>query len=244
MKVACSALYFFNLRGEVLISRTFRDDVGRNMADAFRTQILRSKDAGVCPVRTLGNCSFLFMRHKNVYIVAITKANANAMLLFKFIREMVVLFQSYFGGKFDEDAVRNNFVLIYELLDEIMDFGYPQNLSPEVLKLYITQEGAKPLLGGSKKEVVPSNATLQVTGAVGWRAEGILYKKNEVFLDIVESVNLLMSNKGTILRSDVTGRVMMKCFLSGMPDLKLGLNDKLGMEKDSNKPKAAAAAKG
>jgi hypothetical protein len=23
----------------------------------------------------------------------------------------------------------------------IMDFGYPQNLSPEILKLYITQEG-------------------------------------------------------------------------------------------------------
>lgn len=66
------------------------------------------------------------------------------------------------------------------------------------------------------------NATLQVTGAVGWRREGLVYKKNEVFqilsrshlhfnlciildfhivcvqvfLDIVESVNLLMSSKG------------------------------------------------
>jgi len=26
---------------------------------------------------------------------------------------------------------------------EIMDFGYPQNLSPEILKLYITQEGIR-----------------------------------------------------------------------------------------------------
>lgn len=25
------------------------------------------------------------------------------------------------------------------------------------------------------------NATLQVTGAVGWRREGLVYKKNEVF---------------------------------------------------------------
>lgn len=25
----------------------------------------------------------------------------------------------------------------------------------------------------------------------------------------------------------------MKCFLSGMPDLKLGLNDKIGLEKES-----------
>lgn len=40
------------------------------------------------------------------------------------------------------------------------------------------------------------NATLQVTGAVGWRREGLKYKKNEVFLDIIEQVNLLMSNNG------------------------------------------------
>ena len=26
----------------------------------------------------------------------------------------------------------------------------------------------------------PVNATLQVTGAVGWRREGLVYKKNEV----------------------------------------------------------------
>ncbi|KAK9123310.1 hypothetical protein Sjap_012912 [Stephania japonica] len=54
-----------------------------------------------------------------------------------------------------------------------------------------------------------------------------------VFLDIVESVNLLMSSKGSVLRCDVTGKILMKCFLSGMPDLKLGLNDKIGLEKES-----------
>ena len=32
---------------------------------------------------------------------------------------------------------------IFLLIAEIMDFGYPQNLSPEILKLYITQEGVR-----------------------------------------------------------------------------------------------------
>ena len=31
--------------------------------------------------------------------------------------QAVALFKSYFGGAFEEDAIRNNFVLIYELLD-------------------------------------------------------------------------------------------------------------------------------
>ena len=41
-----------------------------------------------------------------------------------------------------------------------------------------------------------SNATLTVTGAVGWRREGIKYKKNEVYLDVVEEVNMIMSSAG------------------------------------------------
>ena len=40
--------------------------------------------------------------------------------------QVVTLFKSYFGGEFSEQSIKNNFVLIYELLDEIMDFGYPQ----------------------------------------------------------------------------------------------------------------------
>ncbi len=48
----------------------------------------------------------------------------------------------------------------------------------------------------AKDTAQAQNATLTVTGAVGWRREGIKYKKNEVFLDIVEQVNLLMNNKG------------------------------------------------
>jgi hypothetical protein len=42
------------------------------------------------------------------------------------------------------------------------------------------------------------NATLTVTGAVSWRRPGLKYNSNEVFLDIVEEVNLLLSNTGGI----------------------------------------------
>ena len=35
-----------------------------------------------------------------------------------------------------------------------------------------------------------------VTNAVSWRPEGIKYRKNEVFLDVVESINLLVSRVG------------------------------------------------
>ena len=71
---------------------------------------------------------------------------------------------------------------------------------------------------------------MAVTNAVSWRSEGIKYRKNEVFLDVVENINLLVNANGTVLRSEILGSVKMKCYLSGMPELRLGLNDKVMFE--------------
>jgi hypothetical protein len=40
--------------------------------------------------------------------------------------QLVDLFRSYFEGALEEGSVKRNFTLIYELLDEAMDFGFPQ----------------------------------------------------------------------------------------------------------------------
>lgn len=87
---------------------------------------------------------------------------------------------------------------------------------------YITQE--------SHKLDVQARPPIAVTNAVSWRSEGIRYRKNEVFLDVVESLNLLVSATGNVLRSEILGAVKMKCYLSGMPELRLGLNDKAMFE--------------
>lgn len=87
---------------------------------------------------------------------------------------------------------------------------------------YITQE--------SHKLEVQARPPIAVTNAVSWRSEGIRYRKNEVFLDVVESLNLLVSANGNVLRSEILGAIKMKCYLSGMPELRLGLNDKAMFE--------------
>ena len=38
---------------------------------------------------------------------------------------LLALPQDYFR-ELEEESIRDNFVIIYELLDEMMDFGYPQ----------------------------------------------------------------------------------------------------------------------
>lgn len=77
--------------------------------------------------------------------------------------------------------------------------------------------------------------TIQATGSISWRAEGIKYRYNELFIDIIENINVLLSNRGTVLKSDVIGQVVMKTQLSGMPECKFGINDKLLVRESSAK---------
>jgi AP-1 complex subunit mu len=49
---------------------------------------------------------------------------------------------------------------------------------------------------------------------------------NQAFVDVTERVSSLISHKGEMLRSDIIGQITMRTMLSGMPLLKLGLNDK------------------
>lgn len=48
----------------------------------------------------------------------------------------VALFQvfSEYFKELEEESIRDNFVIIYELLDELMDFGYPQTTDSKILQ--------------------------------------------------------------------------------------------------------------
>eukprot|EP00004_Rigifila_ramosa_P008149 TRINITY_DN1932_c0_g1_i1.p1 TRINITY_DN1932_c0_g1~~TRINITY_DN1932_c0_g1_i1.p1 ORF type:complete len:439 (-),score=121.14 TRINITY_DN1932_c0_g1_i1:97-1413(-) len=235
-QMACSAVFLLDLKGKILISRNYRGDVPMNVAERFIARLLDEEDSmGSSPIVLEDGVTYAYIKHNNVYLLAVTKRNSNAMVVLLFLYKLIEVFVHYFK-ELEEESVRDNFVIIYELLDEMMDFGYPQVTEPKVLQEYITVESNK-----LDKDANPAAALATVTNAVSWRPEGIKYRKNEVFLDVVESVNLLVAANGTLLRSEILGAVKMRVFLSGMPELKLGLNDRLFLEaygKTSSKGKA------
>uniref|UniRef100_A0A1I8HKP8 MHD domain-containing protein n=1 Tax=Macrostomum lignano TaxID=282301 RepID=A0A1I8HKP8_9PLAT len=232
-------LFVYNHKGEVLISRVYRDDIGRNAVDAFRVNVIHARQQVRSPVNMIARTSFFHVKRSNIWLCAVSKKNLNAALVFQFLYKMLEVMGSYFG-KINEENIKNNFVLIYELLDELLDYGYPQNTDTGVLKTFITQQGVK-----SQTKEETTKITNQVTGQIAWRREGIKYRRNELFLDVVESVNLLMSPQGQVLSAHVSGRVLMKSYLSGMPECKFGINDKVIVEsrRAADSSSAAGATK-
>lgn len=207
---------------QVLISRNYRGDIDMSLIDKFMPLVMEKEEEGLqTPIIQLDSVSFAYVKTNNLYIVSITKKNANIAMVFVFLHKVVQVFTEYFK-EMEEESIRDNFVCIYELLDELLDFGYPQTTDSKILQEYITQEG-------HKLEIQP-RIPLAVTNAVSWRSEGIKYRKNEVFLDVIESVNLLANANGNVLRSEIVGAIKMRVYLSGMPELRLGLNDKVLFE--------------
>ncbi|KFQ31531.1 AP-1 complex subunit mu-1, partial [Mesitornis unicolor] len=226
--MSASAVYVLDLKGKVLICRNYRGDVDMSEVEHFMPILMEKEEEGtLSPILAHGGVRFMWIKHNNLYLVATSKKNACVSLVFSFLYKVVQVFSEYFK-ELEEESIRDNFVIIYELLDELMDFGYPQTTDSKILQEYITQEGHKLETGAPRPPAT-------VTNAVSWRSEGIKYRKNEVFLDVIESVNLLVdishqsnltfvfvqvSANGNVLRSEIVGSIKMRVFL-------LGLNDKV-----------------
>jgi len=214
-----SAVFVLDLNGRILISRDYRGDVPMSVSEEFSKRI--QKDDEIKPVMLVQDCTFIYVKHNNVYLLAVTQRNTNCMVILNYLTQLVEVLEDYFA-ELCEESIRDNFVITYELLDEMMDFGYPQFTEARILKEYICVQ--------EKHKLQVEAAPVQVTNVHSWRGEGIKHKKNEIFLDVVEKLYLLVSKNGGVLRSEIVGAIKMKSFLSGMPELKLGLNDKVLMD--------------
>jgi len=239
--MVASAVFITDLQGKSIISRDYRGDFPVTKAvELFGKYLTFVDDEAKKPIFHVdsngdfesgndvgatgpGGQTFVYAGLSNLYLCAVTTRNSNVALILTFLFRLSQVFKDYFGT-LEEESIRDNFVIIYELLDETMDHGLPQSLDSTILRSFITQDANRMAEDSNSKPPVA------LTNAVSWRTEGIKHKKNEIFLDVVEKLNLLVAANGTVLHSEILGAVKMRSFLSGMPELKLGLNDKLMFE--------------
>ena len=129
----------------------------------------------------------------------------------------------------EEESVKDNFVIIYELLDEAVDNGHIQCVDYDVLKEYIKtsyHELVKPSKSSPDAIKEP-----QLNKKITWRKVGIKHKENECFLDVIERIKLTVSSTGVVSRSEIEGVVKANSKLSGMPTVELAFNTGRTLER-------------
>uniref|UniRef100_A0A8D0HB28 AP complex mu/sigma subunit domain-containing protein n=1 Tax=Sphenodon punctatus TaxID=8508 RepID=A0A8D0HB28_SPHPU len=82
---------------------------------------------------------FVHVRHAGLYFVATATPGISPFTAVEFLNRLVTLLRDY-CGPLSEKTIGLNFALIYELLDEMLDYGYIQTTAPDMLKNFIQME--------------------------------------------------------------------------------------------------------
>jgi AP-4 complex subunit mu-1 len=118
-----SQLFILSARGDTIINRDFRSDLIKNTPEIFfRNVKLYKGDAP--PIFNIDGINFAYVKKTGLYLVGTSRFDIQPSIILEVLNKISKIIKD-FCGIISEEAIRKNFVLIYELLDEIMDFGHP-----------------------------------------------------------------------------------------------------------------------
>lgn len=73
------------------------------------------------------------VQRESVSLVAACKQEVPPLFVIEFLHRVVDTFQDYFGDC-SESVIKDNYVVVYELLDEMLDNGFPLSTESNILK--------------------------------------------------------------------------------------------------------------
>ncbi|EPY26138.1 AP-4 complex subunit mu-1 [Strigomonas culicis] len=245
--MALSQFFILSSKGDKLVYKDYRHDVPKFSDEIFFGKYkfwdggLHQAPPGECPPFFCEQgINFCFVRRRQLFFVVTTRENASPSTTVEILLGIVKLIRDFLGV-LSEESVRRNFTLIYELMDEIMDLGIPQEMRTDRLRPYIlhavaggTDEGGESLydrllhahVGGevdSKKGAAAAVSVLR-------NDDG---SKNEIYVDLIERLNAVFAADGRIVKVDVDGSLMVKSFLAGDPTVYVTLNDNLVVSENN-----------
>lgn len=200
-------------------------------------------------------------RDKMMYLAVVTQEEA-PMAVFELLERVHTVLSRYLG-EVNEDTLRQQFSIVYLLLDEMIDSGLPFTTEPNSLEAIIAPPSAlgkltKAVSGTNTQvlsDVAPANgqdgALASLTSALGgtsqaqigsatsetwWRRQNVVYASNEIYVDILESVDCICNGSGNIIAGGINGTILVNSKLSGLPEVLLTLRNPGVMQNVSFHP--------
>ncbi|KAL0222556.1 hypothetical protein RCL1_002410 [Eukaryota sp. TZLM3-RCL] len=183
-------------------------DVARGIHGVFYRHL--NSNPGLPSVFSLSGVNFVYFLRHDVYFVLATKSFSSPAFLMEVLYRSSSLIRDYIG-ELSERAIRRNFALVYEILDEIVDTGLLQDFSTEVLKPFI--------LNNPQTITVDATTSKSVSAVAANQSVATAKKRNELFIDVIERIALSFSSNGSLHFAELTGSVKLRSFVNGCPRL-------------------------
>ena len=109
------------------MEKHWKSVISRSIVDYYFDAI--KKDAnkvGVTPIiKTPNNHSLISINRKTITFVSVVTEETPPLLVIEFLHRVFDIFEDYFNDNINESVIKENYVIVYELLDEMLDNGYP-----------------------------------------------------------------------------------------------------------------------
>ncbi|EEA05480.1 AP-2 complex mu subunit protein, putative [Cryptosporidium muris RN66] len=159
-----------NGRGDTIILRNFRSENRyyciNIVHDAFYKYI-KTNQGNCCPMFNFKGLNYIYLSQNGLYFICTSMFNVCPSYIVELLYRIIKVVRD-FCGVLNEESIRKNFILVYELIDEIVDYGYPQLTNTEQLKHCIYNEiiitKYSDLLYG--KNILNSSSIIELANAI------------------------------------------------------------------------------
>ncbi|CAJ0768733.1 10249_t:CDS:2, partial [Entrophospora sp. SA101] len=149
-------------------------------------------DQGLPPAFNVDGVQILFTNVQGLYFACTTKFNVSPFMVYELLDRIVALIKE-FCGVLSEESIRLNSSLVYELLNEVIDYGYPQTTITNQLINYVYEDQVsvkrENIITNSLAKLKSSGTILGSSGSkpiTYGRLDNKNTRQNEVFVDIIE----------------------------------------------------------
>eukprot|EP00948_MAST-09A_sp_MAST-9A-sp1_P001375 g1375.t1 len=181
----------------------------------------------------------IFLEEQGLFLVAVVTQEVSPLLVISLLRRIDIIFTEY--NLTNETKIKANFAMVYQLLEEVLDNGFPFVTEPNALTSLvpkptsvIAKVGGRLLGSKVGRENVSSTLEEGVVSNIPWRKANVHHLRNEFFVDIIETLECSFEPNGFLAHAEVVGKIECNSKLSGTPDLTLKLRDPLIFGDDLN----------
>ncbi|KAB7497108.1 UNVERIFIED_CONTAM: hypothetical protein RMT77_004930 [Armadillidium vulgare] len=217
------SLFVINSSGDVFMEKHWKSVISRSVCDYFfDAQRKASSNEDIPPVITTPHHYLISILRNNIFYVAVVMTEVPPLFVIEFLHRVVDTFEDYFGES-GESVIKENYVVVYEILDEMLDNGFPLTTESNVLKELIKPPNILRTIANTvtgKTNVSGTLPTGQLSN-IPWRRSGVKYTNNEAYFDVTEEVDAIIDKHGGTITAEIQGKIDCCVKLSGMPDLTL-----------------------
>ncbi|XP_051688378.1 AP-3 complex subunit mu-2 isoform X2 [Oryctolagus cuniculus] len=128
------SLFLINSSGDIFLEKHWKSVVSRSVCDYFFEAQERATEAeNVPPVIPTPHHYLLSVYRHKIFFVAVIQTEVPPLFVIEFLHRVVDTFQDYFGVC-SEPVIKDNVVVVYEVLEEMLDNGFPLATESNILK--------------------------------------------------------------------------------------------------------------